>query len=159
MCLRRLSTYIIAKGGQSEQRWTTKGMDLGGTLKKWSLEEDMMGDIILALFPSAPCNGIALRGCARLCPVSLLKHPLTSLQGCEPKVVTRRFDKDLPVCSYWAGFSAVTSIENSHYRLTTSPLEDIAFLNINILLMFHLPRFPFSGEIFIKLDKDMSIHV
>lgn len=23
----RLSTYIIAKGGQSEQRWTAKGMD------------------------------------------------------------------------------------------------------------------------------------
>lgn len=63
-------------------------MDLGDTLKKWSLEEDMIGVIILALFPSIPCNGTALWGCARLCPIILLKHPLTSLQGCEPKVAT-----------------------------------------------------------------------
>lgn len=38
-------------------------MNLGGTLKKWSLEKDMIAATVLALFPSAPCNGIALWGC------------------------------------------------------------------------------------------------
>ena len=151
MCLRRLSTYIIAKGGQSEQRW----MDLGGTLKKWSLEEDMMGAIILALFPSAPCNGMALRGCARLCPISLLKHPLTSLQGCEPKVVTWRFDKDLPVCSYWAGFfcchfiwefSLSTSLKETQRKKDLLLLKTLHFLTCIYCLCSICPDSLFQGK-------------